>query len=132
MAVKGMRTLGFAIRNMSADDSRLIFIGIVGIADPIRNDVRQAIDTCSGHAGVRVIMVTGDNALTASEIARQAGIIGANETNPLTITGPEFAAKSDEYLKKGSDSESKGPIRAVPTTKSVSSPCFRRWARSWR
>lgn len=97
---KGMRTLGFAIRNMSADDSRLIFIGIVGIADPIRNDVRQAIDTCSGHAGVRVIMVTGDNALTASEIARQAGIIGANETNPLTITGPEFAAKSDEYLKK--------------------------------
>ena len=97
---KGMRTLGFAIRNMSAEGSKLIFIGIVGIADPIRDDVRQAIDTCSSHAGVRVIMVTGDNALTASEIARQAGIIGANETNPLTITGPEFAAKSDEYLKK--------------------------------
>ena len=97
---KGMRTLGFAIRNMSAEDSKVIFIGIVGIADPIRDDVRQAIDTCSGHAGVRVILVTGDNALTASEIARQAGIISDNENNPLTITGSEFAAKSDEYLKK--------------------------------
>lgn len=97
---KGMRTLGFAIRNMSAEDSKVIFIGIVGIADPIRDDVRQAIDTCSSHAGVRVIMVTGDNALTASEIARQAGIISDNENNPLTITGSEFSAKSDEYLKK--------------------------------
>ena len=97
---KGMRTLGFAFRNMSAQDSNVTFIGIVGIADPIREDVREAIDTCSGHAGVRVIMVTGDNALTASEIARQAGIISKNESNQLTITGSEFAAKSDEYLKK--------------------------------
>ena len=97
---KGMRTLGFAFRNMSAQDSKVTFIGIVGIADPIREDVREAIDTCSGHAGVRVIMVTGDNALTASEIARQAGIISKSESNPLTITGSEFAAKSDEYLKK--------------------------------
>ena len=97
---KGMRTLGFAFRNMSAQDSNVTFIGIVGIADPIREDVREAINTCSGHAGVRVIMVTGDNALTASEIARQAGIISKSESNPLTITGSEFAAKSDEYLKK--------------------------------
>ena len=97
---KGMRTLGFAFRNMSAQDSKVTFIGIVGIADPIRDDVKEAIDTCSGHAGVRVIMVTGDNALTASEIARQAGIISKSESVPLTITGSEFAAKSDEYLKK--------------------------------
>lgn len=97
---KGMRTLGFAVRNKSERDSQVTFIGIVGIADPIREDVHQAIDTCSGHAGVRVIMVTGDNALTASEIARQAGIISDKESNPLTITGSEFAAKSDEYLKK--------------------------------
>jgi len=97
---KGMRTLGFAFRNISAQDSKVTFIGIVGIADPIREDVKEAIDTCSGHAGIRVIMVTGDNALTASEIARQAGIINKDETNPLTITGSEFTAKSDEYLKK--------------------------------
>jgi len=97
---KGMRTLGFAFRNISAQDSKVTFIGIVGIADPIREDVKEAIDTCSGHARVRVIMVTGDNALTASEIARQAGIINKDETNPLTITGSEFTAKSDEYLKK--------------------------------
>ena len=97
---KGMRTLGFAFKNISAQDSKVTFIGIVGIADPIRDDVKEAIDTCSGHAGVRVIMVTGDNALTASEISRQAGIISKSESDPLTITGSEFAAKSDEYLKK--------------------------------
>ena len=45
-------------------------------------------------------MVTGDTALTACEIARQSGIIGEAEKNPLTITGSEFASKSDEYLKK--------------------------------
>lgn len=110
---KGMRTLGFAFRNMSADVPVTVFSGIVGIADPIRGDVREAIDVCSGQAGVRVIMVTGDNPVTALEIARQSGIIkdsatetpetGASTnsaTNPLTITGQEFAAKSDEYLKK--------------------------------
>ena len=97
---KGMRTLGFAFRNMSEEDSKVRFIGIVGIADPIRNDVREAIDTCSGHAGVRVIMVTGDTALTACEIARQSGIIGEDESDPLTVTGPGFASMSDEYLKK--------------------------------
>ena len=120
---RGMRTLGFAYRNMSDKDSGTVFFGIVGIADPIRDDVREAIGTCSGHAGVRVIMVTGDTSLTALEIARQAGIIedsaaklsdtGASTSSativpvaepveaphPLTITGQEFAAMSDEYLK---------------------------------
>ncbi len=97
---KGMRTLGFAIRNMSVKDSKVLFFGIVGIADPIRDDVREAIDTCSRHAGVRVIMVTGDTVLTATEIARQSGIIREDESDPLTITGSEFASKSDDYLKK--------------------------------
>ncbi len=97
---KGMRTLGFAMRNMSEKDSKVLFFGIVGIADPIRDDVREAIDTCSRHAGVRVIMVTGDTVLTATEIARQSGIIREDESDPLTITGSEFASKSDDYLKK--------------------------------
>ena len=122
---RGMRTLGFAYRNMSENDSETVFFGIVGIADPIRDDVREAIGTCSGRAGVRVIMVTGDTALTAIEIARQSGIINepvaapveapgnrlttkpvaqlssatAEASHPMTITGQEFAAKSDEYLK---------------------------------
>ena len=102
---RGMRTLGFAYRNMSEKDSGTVFFGIVGIADPIRDDVRETIGTCSGRAGVRVIMVTGDTSLTAIEIARQSGIINepvaepAEASHPMTITGQEFAAKSDEYLK---------------------------------
>ncbi|NMB37446.1 MAG: calcium-translocating P-type ATPase, PMCA-type [Bacteroidales bacterium] len=96
---RGMRTLAFAYQEMDSDgESPVIFTGIVGIADPVRDDVREAIDICKNHAGVRVIMVTGDVALTANEISRQTGIMDANE--PMqTLTGAEFALMSDEEIK---------------------------------
>lgn len=83
---KAMRTLGFAI-----DDT---FVGIVGIADPIRDDVAEAIHICRDNAKVRVIIVTGDTPGTASEIGRQIGLISEGEKG-TTITGSEFAALSD-------------------------------------
>ena len=71
---RAMRTLGFAmqrIENGVAGD--LVFLGVVGIADPIRDDVAEAIDTCMNSAGVRVIIVTGDTPGTAREmVARLA------------------------------------------------------------
>lgn len=82
---RGFRTLGFAV-----DDT---FIGIVGIADPLREDVKEAIRICKEDAHVRVIIVTGDSPLTAAEIGRQLGLVQALEQS---ITGPEFAALSDE------------------------------------
>lgn len=90
---KAMRTLGFAYQQ--AGSSETIFLGIVGIADPIRDDVKEAIDTCMNKAGVRVIIVTGDTPGTANEIGRQIGLL-KEEDIPLNITGPEFAAMSDE------------------------------------
>lgn len=82
---KAMRTLGFAI-----DDT---FVGIVGIADPIRDDVAEAIHICRDNAGVRVIIVTGDTPGTAKEIGRQIGLITGEDD--YVVTGSEFAAMSD-------------------------------------
>jgi len=95
----GRRTLAFALQEIvDTGASPLVFIGFVGMADPVREDVRAAIDTCHG-AGVNVIMVTGDVALTASEVARQTGII-ENGAPAQVVTGTEFAAMSDEYIIK--------------------------------
>lgn len=97
---KAMRTLGFAYQK--AGDSQndgLIFSGIVGIADPVRDDVKEAIETCKDKAGVRVIIVTGDTPGTANEIGRQIGLLGQDEANQ-TMTGVEFASMSDDRARE--------------------------------
>ncbi len=91
-----MRTLGFAVQ--IGDSEELTFIGIVGIADPIRDDVREAIDTAMNKAGVRVIIVTGDTPGTAREIGRQLGLVADVEGE--IITGPEFARLSDDDARE--------------------------------
>ena len=88
---KAMRTLGFAIDG--------VFVGIVGIADPVRDDVAEAIDVCYNHAGVRVIIVTGDTPGTACEIGRQIGLVTDTDTHPA-ITGSEFAAMTDREARQ--------------------------------
>ena len=88
---KARRTLAFA-----ADG---VFLGIVGIADPIRVDVAEAIKTCKDGAHVKVIIVTGDNPGTAREIGRQIGVIDEDATTENEIiTGSQFAAMSDSEL----------------------------------
>ena len=96
---KAMRTLGFACQKLDDSfSSEVVFQGVVGIADPIRDDVREAIETCKDKAGVRVIIVTGDTPGTANEIGRQIGLIDSYEA--MTITGTDFAAMSDEDAKE--------------------------------
>ena len=96
-----MRTLAIA------ENSQLL--AIVAISDPLRKEVPEAIQQCAS-AGINVKIVTGDTEATAMEIARQAGIIGDREQehvtcddthqSPVTITGTEFAALSDEEALK--------------------------------
>ena len=93
---KAMRTLGFACQR---EGSGLVFMGVVGIADPIRDDVKEAIETCKDKAGVRVIIVTGDTPGTAIEIGRQIGLIETDEPGQV-ITGVEFASMNDEDAKE--------------------------------
>lgn len=96
---KAMRTLGFACQKLDASSSsEVVFLGVVGIADPIRDDVREAIETCKDRAGVRVIIVTGDTPGTANEIGRQIGLVDSD--GAMTITGTDFAAMSDEDAKE--------------------------------
>lgn len=97
---RAMRTLGFAYQHLGEDDSQdVVFAGIVGIADPIREDVKDAIHICKDCAKVRVIIVTGDTPGTANEIGRQIGLL--DETDAMqTITGPEFAKMNDNAAKE--------------------------------
>ncbi len=106
---KAMRTLGFAYQileegDTTIEDSRvaankLTFLGIVAIADPVRKEVPAAIRQCIG-AGIGIKIVTGDTPGTAKEIGRQIGLWSDADTEDRLITGPEFAALSDEELWK--------------------------------
>ena len=112
---RAMRTLGFAVEQID-DNQGLTFMGIIGIADPIRDDVREAIEICRGKAGVRVIIVTGDTPGTATEIGRQLGLMDGIEGE--VITGPEFAQLSDDDARKLlSDHRLKIIARARPDDK---------------
>lgn len=103
---QAMRTLGFAHRELTADapcpiaDHRLViegmtFDGIVGISDPVRPDVPDAIKECTA-AGIEVKIVTGDTPGTAREIGRQVAIWHPEDSADALITGEEFAQLNDE------------------------------------
>lgn len=102
-----MRTLGFAFQILENGDTaisnghvtanRLHFIGITAIADPVRSDVPAAIKECI-DAGISIKIVTGDTHGTAREIGRQVGLWTDKDTDRNIITGPEFAALSDDQL----------------------------------
>lgn len=94
---KAMRTLAFASqREQDGKWTPLTFDGIVGIADPIREDVKEAIEDCTQKADVRVIIITGDTPGTAAEIGKQIGLVNKES---ITITGDKFEALTDEEAK---------------------------------
>ena len=74
----------------------LEFVGVVGIVDPPRPEAIEAIASCHS-AGIRVKMITGDHAGTATAIAREMGIIGADA--PPAVTGAELEQATDEQLQ---------------------------------
>jgi Ca2+-transporting ATPase len=88
------RTLGFAVERIGTDDG-LMLTGVVGIADPVRPDVKEAIETCRKRAGVKVIVVTGDIAATAEHIGAEIGLFDDGES-PRSLSGIQFAAMTDE------------------------------------
>ena len=91
---RALRTLAFAYQREGVDPE-LIFAGIVGIADPVRPGVKEAIETCRKRAGVNVIVVTGDVAATAEQIGMEIGLFDDGE-KPRSMSGQEFAAMTDE------------------------------------
>ncbi len=102
MAGEGLRVLAFAeklVRSepMSQDEAEanLTFMGLVGLLDPPRPEVKAAI-AASRTAGIRTIMITGDHPLTAQTIAEQIGLDG----NKRVLTGPELDALSEDGLRE--------------------------------
>lgn len=101
MAARGMRVLGVASARAAPDDAangtgdhRFELHGLVGLSDPLRSGVREAMEQCHS-AGIRVVMITGDYAATAQAIAADAGL-GEGDT----ITGQQVAALSDAELSE--------------------------------
>lgn len=95
----GRRTIAFAEQEITKDgNSPLVFTGFVGMADPVRDDVRDAVNVCQ-KAGVKVVMVTGDVALTATKVALATGIISNDNDSSQVITGNVFEQMSDEEIK---------------------------------
>jgi Ca2+-transporting ATPase len=107
LALDGMRVLGVAMRPLdelpekvdeSSIEREMIFVGITGMIDPPRTEVRTAVAECR-TAGIRPVMITGDHPLTALHIARALGISDANDPNERVITGQELANMSVEELE---------------------------------
>jgi Ca2+-transporting ATPase len=81
LAGNALRVLGLAYRPLP-ERGGLIFVGLVGMIDPLREEARATVATCR-KAGIRTVMITGDQPLTAAEIARQLGIDRDPQDRPL-------------------------------------------------
>jgi len=104
---KGIRAVAVAYKKLDAqkedldvkDIKDLIFVGYIGLKDPLRDDVKDAISSCR-KAGIRTIIVTGDHLLTAKAVARELGILSENEksSDKGAIEGKELDKISDQQL----------------------------------
>ncbi|MBB3110476.1 Ca2+-transporting ATPase [Paenibacillus phyllosphaerae] len=103
MAQQALRVLGFAYRDLKSTDRsdsegdvecQLIFIGLTGMIDPPRREVKDAITTCR-RAGIKTVMITGDHQLTAEAIAGQLGIM---PRGGKALSGQQLAAMDDDKL----------------------------------
>lgn len=105
LARQALRNLGFAYRELpetvNTCDEKIekdfIFIGIMSMIDPPREEVKDAIFTCR-KAGINVVMVTGDHKLTAVAVAKELNLLGENEEQGKVLTGEELERLSDEQL----------------------------------
>lgn len=104
LARNGMRVLGIAARPLASErvnihheqlERELIFLGLVGMIDPPRVEVKNAVQTCK-TAGIRPVMITGDHPLTATNIARALGIMDHGRA----LTGHDLEQMSAEDLRQ--------------------------------
>lgn len=104
LASQALRTIAIAYKEISANtiilhekeaESELVFIGLQGIIDPPRPEVKQAVRECK-EAGIKTVMITGDHVITANAIAKQLGI--ANSQSKV-LEGKELANMSVQELE---------------------------------
>jgi sodium/potassium-transporting ATPase subunit alpha len=101
MAAGGLRVLALAYRELDAPpvgqlpEEALVFAGFMGLEDPPRPEVPQALEKCR-TAGIRVVMITGDAGPTAAAIAREIGLITGD---PFIIEGKDCVSLPDKQLR---------------------------------
>ena len=108
MATRGLRVLCFAYADMDENHKQLrhediatdlTFVGLQAMIDPARPEVIEAVKKCHS-AGIKIKMITGDHALTASAIAKAIGIIKGENADYTAITGSQLEQYDDEKLKE--------------------------------
>ena len=104
MAGAGLRVLAFAHRavagELPGDEEGMIVNGLIGLEDPPRPEVPEAIARCE-EAGIRIIMVTGDHPRTGLAIARQIGLVRTEQ--PMVISGEQLRLMSPTQLQLALD-----------------------------
>lgn len=108
-SMDGLRVLSFAYKEISEgkeitleDEYDLIFVGLIAMMDPPRNESKEAVEKCI-KAGIKPVMITGDHKITASAIAKQIGIL---KDESEAMEGFELEKISDEELKNKVDKTS--------------------------
>ena len=96
MADKAFRVIGFAIKQYDNFEEDMVFLGLIGLMDNPRKEVKESIEKCF-RAGLTPVMITGDHKRTAFAIAKQLGI-AVNERQ--VITGEELDKLTDKQLKQ--------------------------------
>lgn len=106
LAKNGLRLLGFAYKEIAenrnpstideSEEKELIFIGLMAMIDPPREEVYDAVKIAK-KAGIKIVMVTGDHRLTAEAISREIGIMNEGD---ISLTGKELSEMSDEEFEK--------------------------------
>jgi Ca2+-transporting ATPase len=104
LASQALRVLGVAMRSLDripdvydakSLEHDLVFLGLVGMKDPIRPEAKAAVEACRA-AGIRTVMITGDHKDTAVAIAKELGLM---ESGEQAISGAELNQMSDEELR---------------------------------
>jgi sodium/potassium-transporting ATPase subunit alpha len=85
-----------ALADLEAMESSLALVGLIGLEDPVRPEVGQAVATCR-QAGIRVMMITGDAGRTALAVARQLGL---TDQNPQVVEGLDLERMPDQQLRE--------------------------------
>jgi len=101
MASEALRVLAVAQKPdaaLGSAEKEMIFLGLVGMIDPPRSEVKEAVQICK-EAGIKPVMITGDHPLTAQAIARELGIL----MNGSIVTGVELEAMNESELEDRSE-----------------------------